>query len=122
MYEWTFDNLTVDEASVRLLGNLLCTSCQEVHVQRTENSRVFPLQSFRGLLGGLAHGIFNNKNNTSMKENRNPGRKGYLEPCVWLVHLDGDSRLLAGSPGVGFDPGVVPPTDDDGGDDDEIEG
>lgn len=57
-----------------------------------------------------------------MKENRNPGRKGYLEPCVWLVHLDGDSRLLAGSPGVGFEPGVVPPTDDDGGDDDEIEG
>lgn len=57
-----------------------------------------------------------------MKENRNPGRKGYLEPCVWGVHLDGDSRLLAGSPGVGFDPGVVPPTDDDGGDDDEIEG
>ena len=55
-----------------------------------------------------------------MKENRNPGRKGYLEPCVWLVHRD--SRLLAGSPGVGFDPGVVPPTDDDGGDDDEIEG
>ena len=57
-----------------------------------------------------------------MKENRKPGRKGYLEPCVWLVHLDGDSHLLAGSPGVGFDPGVVPPTDDDGGDDDEIEG
>ena len=24
MYEWTFDNLTVDEASVRLIGGIFC--------------------------------------------------------------------------------------------------
>ncbi|MBF1457301.1 MAG: hypothetical protein HXN56_07960 [Prevotella nigrescens] len=46
MYEWTFDNLTVDEASVRLLGNLLCTSCQEVHREESRQAKLLNARDF----------------------------------------------------------------------------
>ena len=50
MYEWTFDNLTVDEASVRLLGessvHLLPRGAQGTHIVCKDKGFISKMQMF----------------------------------------------------------------------------